>query len=161
MVANDISYHKPCMDALKAHRVPTGKSTRQNLYDVAFQQLLRPLEIPLFHDMCGYLVKSLRDQYRAILQELGVKTADSYRSITLKLKLQHQYGNRISILDQSCGSGFICASTIPFGGALEKLRHLEAGKHADDKHRTLRHSAEILREDCKQCKRQCQNEKST
>jgi len=106
-------------------------------------------------------VKSLRDQYRAILRELGVKTADSYRSITLKLKLQQKYGKRISILDQSCGSGFICASTIPLGDALEKLRHREAAQHEDEKHRTLRHAAKILRADCKQCKRQCQNEQST
>jgi len=29
MVANDISYHKPSTDAFQAHRVPSGKSTKQ------------------------------------------------------------------------------------------------------------------------------------
>ena len=38
---------------------------------------------------------------------------------------------------------------------------IEFDKHEDDKHRTLRHAAKILREDCKQCKKLCQNEKST
>jgi len=53
MVANDISYHKPCMAAFKAHRVPTGKSTKQNLYDVAFEGLLEQLVIPLFMTCVG------------------------------------------------------------------------------------------------------------
>jgi len=46
MVANDISYHKPCMNAFKAHRLPAGKSTK--LHDVAFQRLLRQPRSPCF-----------------------------------------------------------------------------------------------------------------
>jgi predicted DNA-binding protein (UPF0278 family) len=33
------------------------------------------LEIPLFQEMSGFLVKSLRDQYRAILRESKLQTA--------------------------------------------------------------------------------------
>lgn len=112
MVANDIAYHKPCMNNFKAQRVHSGKP-RLNLYDVAFSRLVEQLEAPLFHDLSGFLVKSLRDQYREILRELGVKTADQYRSITLKFKLQQHFGSRVSILNQTCGSGFICASWYP------------------------------------------------
>ena len=56
----------------------------------------------------------------------GFKTAQSYRSITLKRKLQKKFGERISIINQTGGSAFICASFIPLGNALEKLRQLEA-----------------------------------
>ncbi|KAK1874953.1 Phosphate-binding protein PstS 3 [Dissostichus eleginoides] len=78
MVANDIAYHKPCMNNFKAQRVHSGKP-RLNLYAVAFSRLVEELEAPLFHDLSGFLVKSLRDQYREILRELGIKTADQYR----------------------------------------------------------------------------------
>ena len=55
MVANDIAYHKPCMDNFKSQRVPPTKS-RLNLYDVAFSRLVEELEAPLFHDMSGFLL---------------------------------------------------------------------------------------------------------
>lgn len=87
----------------------------------------------LFQEKCGFLIKSVRDQYRAILLELGVKTADTYRSITLKWKLEQRFGKRISLFSQSTGSGFICASSISFGDVLEKLRLLELNRHVDEK----------------------------
>jgi len=73
MVANDIAYHKPCMDNFKAQRIPPTKS-RLNLYDVAFSRLVEELEALLFHDMSRFLLKSLRDQYREILRELQIST---------------------------------------------------------------------------------------
>ena len=102
------------------------------MHDVALDRLVEELKVSLFQK-CGFLIKSLRDQYRAILLELGVKTAGTYQSITLKLKLQQKFGKHISIINQSSGSGFICASTIPLGDAPEKLRHLELGRHVDEK----------------------------
>ena len=125
MVANDICYHKPCMATFKAQRLPTGRYAQQNMYDIAFTCLVEQLERPLFKEMYGFLIKSLQDQYRVILHELGVKPADEYRSSTLKLKLQQHFGKRVSIISQSSGSGFICASTVPLGDALEKLKRLE------------------------------------
>ncbi|KAK1887399.1 Sarpagan bridge enzyme [Dissostichus eleginoides] len=150
MVANDIAYHKPCMNNFKAQRVPSGKP-RLNLYAVAISCLVEELEAPLFHDLSGFLVKSLRDRYREILRELGIKTADQYRSTTLKLKLQQHFGGRVSILDQTCGSGFICASAVPLGDALEKLRRLEADHKEDAKYHALRQAAKILQTDCVNC----------
>ena len=73
MVANGICYHAPCMNAFKATRIPTGKSVQQNMYDIAFNRLVMQLEVPLFEEKRGVLVKSVRDQYRAIFLELGVK----------------------------------------------------------------------------------------
>ena len=97
----------------------------------------------------------------AILHELGDKTADEYRSSTLKLKLQQHFCKRISIISQSSGSGFICASTVPLGDALEKLKHLEVELHEDVKYHTLQCAAKILRADSKLCKRQIKHELST
>ena len=45
MVANDISHHKSCINKSKAIRTP------------------------LFNDKCDFLIKSLPDQYRTIIQE--------------------------------------------------------------------------------------------
>ena len=101
MVANYISYHLPCMNSFKATRVSTCISTPKSLHAVALNHLVEQLEVSLFQEKSGFLVKSLRDQYRNILQELGVKTAQSYRSITLKRKLQKKFGERISIINQT------------------------------------------------------------
>ena len=125
MMANDICYHKPCINKFKAIRILKGRSARQTLYDVAFTILIQNIEGPLFNDKCVFLIRSLRDQYRTILQKLQVKNDDDYRATTLKWKLKEKYGISIAIISQACGSGFICASTKPLGDALEKLRHLE------------------------------------
>lgn len=161
MVPNDISYHKPCMNIFKAQRVPTERSSQENVYNVAFAHLVEQLEVSLFHDMRGFLMKNLRDQYREILRELGVKTADSYRSINLKWRLQQRFNQQISFINQSSGSGFICASNVPLGDALEKLRQLEAEQHVDEKHQALYQAAKILRADFKQCRMQRQDEQLT
>ena len=73
MVANDISYHLPCMNAFRAARVSTGRSTPKSLHAVALNHLVEQLEVSLFQEKSGFLMKSLRDQYRNILRELGVK----------------------------------------------------------------------------------------
>ena len=83
--------------------------------------VVQPLHSP-FKEKRDVLIKSVRDQYRAILLELGVKTADTYRSVTLKWKLQQKFGKRISILNQICDSEFICALSVPLGDALDRLR---------------------------------------
>jgi hypothetical protein len=161
MVANDICYHMPCMNAFKARRIPTVETTGRKPYDVAFTILVERLEVSLFHDQQAFLVKSLRDQYRQILGELGVKTAHNYRSITLKWKLVQHFGSRIAVLDRSCGSAFICASTVPLGDALEKLRQIEKDNNVDDRQKSLHHAAKILREDARKCKKEAEAALST
>lgn len=79
----------------------------------------------------------------------------------MKLKLQQHFGSRVSILNQTCGSGFMCASGVPLGDALEKLRRLEADHMQDEKHRALRQAAKILRADCVNCMRQTHKKHST
>ncbi len=160
MVANDIAYHKPCMNNFKAQRIHSGKR-RLNLYAVAFTRLVEELEAPLFHDLSGFFLKSVRNPYREILRELGVKNADEYRTISMKLKLQQLFGSRVSVLNQTCGSGFMCASGVPLGDALEKLRRLEADHMQDEKHHALRQAAKILRADCVNCMRQTHKKHST
>ena len=73
MIGNGISYHAACMNALKDTRIPTGKFVQQNMYDIAFNRLVAQLEVSLSEEKRGVLIKSVRDQYRAIFLELGVK----------------------------------------------------------------------------------------
>ena len=154
MVANGLSYHAPCMNAFKATRIPTGKSVQQNMYDIAFNRFVLQLEVPLFEE-------SVRNQYRAILLELGVKTADTYQSVKLKWKLQQRFGKRISILNQSCGSGYICASSVPLGDALDRLKILEPDNHVDERQYTLKRAAKILRTDIDMCRTERRREQTT
>ena len=130
------------------------------MYDIAFNRLVLQLEVPLFEEKRGVLVKSVRDQYRAIILELGVKTPD-YQSVKLKWKLQQRFGKRISILNQSCGSGFICASSVPLRDALDRLRMLEPDNHVDERQYTLQRAAKILRTDIDMCRRERRREQTT
>ena len=119
MVANNICYHTPCMNNFKAHRITEGPLPTENVYDVAFKVLVEKLEINLFQNYEGFLIKTLRDDYRQLLHDKGVLTWDSYRSTTLKTKLQSHFGSRVSILEQTHGPGFICASNVCLGDAIE------------------------------------------
>ena len=62
---------------------------RRNMY-------LNEKSYKLFEEKHGFLIKSVRDQYGAILVELGVTTLDINWSIPLKWKLQQRFGKRIS-----------------------------------------------------------------
>lgn len=161
MIANDISYHLSCMNAFRAQRTPTVQQLKTNLYDIAFTRLVQQIDCMLFEEAQGFFIKSLRDRYRTILKEFGVKTADNYKSSRLKLKLEQHFGKRISIIRQSSGSGFICASSIPLGDALQKLQKVQADMHIDENDQTLQHAAKILRADCKQCKHNCQSQQQS
>lgn len=78
MVANGIAYHKPCMNNFKAQCIHSGKR-RLNLYAVAFTRLMEELEAPLFHDLSGFLLKSVRNRYREILKELGSSASPGHQ----------------------------------------------------------------------------------
>ena len=112
------------------------------------------LEMPLFLKIVGFPIRSLRDQYRVILQELGV-IVDS------EFKLQEHFGKRISILNQSIGgSGFIFTSSVPLGDAVDKLRRFEVDLHRHEKLRKLQHAAKIPRAHSKICKLQMKDQLS-
>ena len=53
------------MKAFKVTRIPTGKYVQQNMYDIAFNRLVEQLEVYLFEEKRGVLIKSVRDQYRS------------------------------------------------------------------------------------------------
>ena len=74
MVANGISYPAQYMNAT---RIPAVRSVQQNMYDIAFDHLVEQLEVFLFEERLGFLIKSVRDQYRPILLDIEVKTADT------------------------------------------------------------------------------------
>ena len=153
MVANDICYHAPCMNAFKATRVPVSKTERPNLHDSGFELLIQELETNLFVEKQAFLIQSLRDRYRVILASLGVQNSEKYRSITLKQRLQQYFGSRVTVVDQSCGAGFLCASNIALGDAIDKLRKLENDRNENKDLEILKKAAKILRKDAKQCKK--------
>ena len=159
MVANDIQYHKLCMDRFRNERIPSSK-TNENKYDIAFNRLVDELEPSLFKDFSAFLISSLRDKYRDILVELGIETATRYSLGKMKVKLQKHFGDRISILHDTKGSGFVCASTVPLGSALAKLKSLEENV-VKDQNDILLAVSEILRADCEKCKRDTLHNDST
>ena len=55
MVANDIQYHKLCMDRFRNERIPSSK-TNENKYDIAFNRLVDELEPSLFKDFSAFLI---------------------------------------------------------------------------------------------------------
>ena len=96
------------------------------------------------------MIKTLKNMYRDILDDLGVTNPDSYTSFKLKSKLQNHFGNRVAILDQSGqASGYVCAASVALGDALAKLNQLEHISHLDPKQETLFRASKILREDAK------------
>lgn len=154
MVANDICYHRECMAKFINEKVSkSGKSNQQALYDKAFDKLIDELEKPLLTESKGYMVRSLRDRFRSILKEDGVANPETFRSSQLKVKLCKYFGMKISIIQESGGSGFICASNIPLGDALAKLYALEKESKLDKRMETVVRAAKILREEAKACKK--------
>lgn len=141
LIANDICYHAQCMNAFKATRVPASKTERPNLYDSAFELLFQGTETKLFVEKRPFLIQSLRDRCRVILASLGVRNSEKYRSNTFKWRLQQHFGNRVTVLDQSCGAGFLCASNIALGDAIAKLRELEKDKNESKELGILRQAA--------------------
>lgn len=109
-----------CMNKFKAFRIYSGRS-ELNPYDVAFSRLVDELEAPLFLDLCRFLVESLNDRYRDILEALGFDKRDQSRANVLKQTLHEHYGSLISVLNQTKGSGFISASTVQLGDVLNKV----------------------------------------
>lgn len=77
-----------------------------------------------------------------------------------KTKLQQYYGSRISILDESSGSGFVCASTVPLGDAIAKLKQFERDRNINKAEQTLIEAAKILRKEAINCKKYQKNEES-
>ena len=79
MIANDISYHIPCMNGFKAAWIPSNEPPINQKYCNAINDLVGDLEIPLFQMMQGYSVKDLRDQYRDLLKSQGVTNGEKYK----------------------------------------------------------------------------------
>ena len=71
------------------------------LFEEGSYQLTQHLEISLFQDMNCYMIKTIRNMYRNIFDDIGVTNPDSNTSFKLKSKLLNHFGNRMAILDQS------------------------------------------------------------
>ena len=132
------------MNAFRATKLPTAEPPKVNLYEVAFTRLVEQIDSKLFDESHGFRIKSLCDQYRSILKELGVSSADTYRTTSLKLKLEQHYGKLISVIGQSSGSGFICSSSLSLGDALRNLQKLQEDLKIDKDYQTLQRAAKII-----------------
>lgn len=112
MVANDICYHKKCMYRFQAQKPRKGKSVEEVVYDKVFLKFMKELEGPLFNEKKDFLIRALRDRLRKLLDDHGVSYGGGLHSQALKVKLIKHFGSRIKIVDQTIGSGFLCASDV-------------------------------------------------
>lgn len=86
MVANYIYYRARCMNAF-LKPVESLLVDQCNIICMVLRGIV----------WCGFLIKSVRGQYKAILLELRINTTDTNRLITLKWELQQRFGKRISM----------------------------------------------------------------
>ncbi|KAG1697398.1 hypothetical protein GQR58_006008 [Nymphon striatum] len=59
MVANDICYHKECMDRFMSIKPKKGKSVEEVVYDKVFLKFTNELERPLFNEQKGFLISQM------------------------------------------------------------------------------------------------------
>ncbi|KAG1669542.1 hypothetical protein GQR58_017330 [Nymphon striatum] len=59
MVANDICYHKECMDRFMSIKPKKGKSVEEVVYDKVFLKFTNELEGPLFNEQKGFLISQM------------------------------------------------------------------------------------------------------
>ena len=81
-----------------------------------------------------FLIRSLRDRLQRMLEANELRYRIS--------------GERITILDESSGSGFVCSSDVKLGDAIGRLRKLEQGNIGKRQDTVLR-AAKIIQEDMK------------
>ncbi len=163
MVSNDICYHKLCMDVFMNTRVPRGKEDTHKLHDEAFSELVKQVDAQLFDDANGIMLSSLRGIYQRELTKLGLGNRDPYKITRLKEKLIKHYGSRLTILEQSHGSAFVCSSSVPVGDCIAQMKALQNAEDDSLKagnRRVLKKAATILRNDAKACKREASQKDS-
>ena len=115
MVAYDVCYHIPCMNRYLAQRdkhsstvdtnVPSDDHMEQvqpsdtsSPCDIAFRCLIENIHKPLFNDLVGYFLVTLRDMHREELRKAGMEVWDTYKSRYLKNRLQNHYGEMIAFM---------------------------------------------------------------
>ena len=136
---------------MRKKRTIDKQDMTEESYDRAFSSFIEEIR-PLFDDMSGYLLVTLRDMYREHLKEAGVESASIYRSCQLKRRLDDFYGSKIVFLPQTNGSDFVCSSAVNIGDVLSKLQSLQESCRKPDEHDTLMEAARILRQKGKECK---------
>ena len=152
LVANDICYHKKCMNVFKATQPKTSKKGLSG-HDLAFLDLCNEIEDRLFQRSEGISLSSLRDHYTTLLGERGVKLESRVKCLALRKKISERYGSKVSFLDQTSSSGFVCSSSVPLGEAL-KMR-IDIQKEGEGKEaKTLKQAGKIIRKDLEKVRAQ-------
>jgi hypothetical protein len=124
MVAGDFQYHRHCMTTYLNRRARQS-STETSPYDAALNQLLADIDEPLFKDGSIFFMTTLRDKYRLYLIEQGVDDAQSYRSQSLRARIETEYGDRIMVVPQRGSSSLICSAELSIGCLMTKLKELK------------------------------------
>ncbi len=121
---------------------------------------MKQVDAQLFDDANGIMLSSLRGIYQS---ELGLGSRDPYKITRLKEKLIKNYGSRLTILEQSHGSAFVCSSSVPVGDCIAQMKTLQNAEDDSLKagnRRVLKKAATILRNDAKACKREASQKDS-
>ncbi len=123
MVAEDICYHRECMNKYMATRC-ADNIPLPDIYDVAFQRLCNEIDIPLLCSGSGYLLSTLCMTYRNML-ELHTSNDDmSYKSMYLRKRLQAHYGSNIVFFPHTSGTDFIYSASLSVGDVLAKAEDI-------------------------------------
>ena len=72
--ANDVQYHVSSMNTFMNMRKPSGNANEKSIYEDVFHNLMKEIEDPLLQSRKVYHVTSLRNRYKAMLMEHGIKT---------------------------------------------------------------------------------------
>lgn len=104
LVAMDVQYHRPCMNTYLNTRIKAAvPSDEPNEKNDAFATLMREYQDMIFHHKSVVYLSGIRDRYRALLAEKGVENANTFRSSSLKKKLQAHFGDCLTFWPQPKG----------------------------------------------------------
>lgn len=132
------------MNAFKATRPRGGKSNQSN-FDVAFEGLCNEIETPMFCKPQGFLLTQLRKKYESLLQTQGENIASRVQCTKMEnIIILQKYGKRVPFIDQSVGTGFVCASSVLLRDIVQALHKLE-GQSNEERHlKILKRAGKII-----------------
>lgn len=153
MVAYDVCYHRVCMNRYMSQRSLNRRSLdTSDMNHETFSAFVKKINDPIFKHSAVFLLTTLRDMYRSMLQDNGIPNWESYRSSSLKNRLQMYFQDRIVFFPQAKGSDVICSSSLPIGDVLMKLKQLQDESIKQDDQNIVLNAARILRDSAKSLK---------
>ena len=84
----------------------------------------------------------------------GVKLTTKTKCSLIKNKIPPKYGERVSFMDESSVSEFVCASSAPLGAVFEAVRGLVEGSDNNKMLEIIKQGGKIIRVDLAMLKSQ-------